>query len=100
MDCMDKTKGVVMREVALAMEEVSGGRESFGDVGEHVLHRLVDASPIRAAVQPFAILHEGGEVDGLGGAVPAKVGKFCMDAEPVIERLCWVLRGHVGMMSP
>ena len=53
------------------MEEVSGGREGFGDVGEHVGHCLIDAGPVRAAVDPLAILGEGGEVDCFGCAVPA-----------------------------
>jgi hypothetical protein len=65
-----------MREVDLAMEEVSGGREGFRDVGKHVGHRLIDARPVGAAVDPLAILRKGREVDGVGRSVPAKVGKF------------------------
>jgi len=80
-----------MREVDLTMEEVSGGGKGFWDVGEHVGHCLVDTSPVGAAVKPFAILGEGGEVEGVGCAVPAKVGKFCSVVEPVIE---WCILGR------
>ena len=83
-----------MREVDLAMEEVGGGREGFGDVGEHVSHLFVDASPVGAAVNPLAILGKGGEVDGVGCAVPAEVGKFCMVTEPVIE---WYILGRASV---
>jgi len=41
-------KGVVVGEVDLAMEEVSGRWEGLRNVGEHVSHALNDPSPIRA----------------------------------------------------
>jgi hypothetical protein len=68
------------------MEEVSGGREGFEDVGEHVGHCLIDAGPVRAAVDPLTILGEGGEVDGFGCAIPAEVCQFRSVMEPVVER--------------
>jgi hypothetical protein len=80
-----------MWEVNLAIEEVSGGREGFGDVGKHVNHRLVDASPVGTAVDPLAILGKSGEVDGVGCVIPAEVGEFGAVAEPVIE---WCLLGR------
>jgi hypothetical protein len=51
---------VMMREVNLAMEEISGVGEGLGDVGEQVRHGLVHAGPVRAVVNPFAILGEHG----------------------------------------
>ena len=55
------------------MEEVGGGGEGLGDVGEHVCHGLIDGGPVCAAVDPLAVLCKGGEVDGFSGAVPAEV---------------------------
>ena len=44
------------------MEEVHGGGEGLQVVGKHVSHALIDASPVWAAVDPFAILSESGKV--------------------------------------
>jgi hypothetical protein len=41
-------------------------------------------------VQPFAVLRECGEVDGVGGSVPTKVGELGAVAESVVE---WDLLG-------
>ena len=73
-------------EINLTMEEVGGGSEGLRDVGEHVGHRFVDASPVWAAVDTLVILGEGGEVDGFGCVIPAKVCQFHLVMEPVIER--------------
>ena len=75
----------MMREIDFVVEEVCGGREGLKDVGEHVGHSFVDASPVRAEVDPLAIFSESGEVDGFGCAIPAEVCQFCPVAEPVIE---------------
>ena len=75
-----------MREIDFAVEEVSGGREGLRDVGEHVGHSFVDASPVGAAVDPLAILSESGGVDGFGCVISAKVCLFCSVTEPVVER--------------
>ena len=67
-----------MGEVDLVMEEVGGGGEGLRNVDEHVSHALVDASPIRAAIDPLVILGECGKVDSFGGAVRAKVCKLVL----------------------
>jgi hypothetical protein len=66
-------KGVLMWEVNLMMDEVSGGRDGLRDVGKHVSHRIFDASSVWAAVDPLAVLGECGEVDGFGCMIPAEV---------------------------
>ena len=88
---------VVMREVHLAVEEVSGVGEGLWDVGEHVDHGLVDSGSIGGAVDPLAILGENGKVEGFGGTVPAEVGKRRADAEFLVER---DVLGCVGRSGP
>ena len=67
--CVDEW--VMMWEIDLAVVEVGGRGESFGDVGKHVRHCLVDARPVRVAVNPLSILGESWEVEGFGGTIPA-----------------------------
>jgi hypothetical protein len=54
-------KGVVMRKIDFAVEEVHGGGECLWDVHKHVSHVLVDARAIRAVVDPVAILGKHGK---------------------------------------
>ena len=56
------------------------------DVGEHVHHHFIDASPVLAAVEPLAILSEGGELEGFGFVVPAKVCTLSTVMEAIVER--------------
>ena len=80
------------REVDLAVKEVRGLGKGFRDIGEHVRHGLVDARPFRAAIEPLAVLGERREMERLGNAVPAEVGKLRSVAEPVVEG-CVLLDG-------
>jgi hypothetical protein len=81
-------------EIDLTVEEVGRGEEGFRDVCKHVGHCLIDASPVRAAVDLLAILGECGKVERFGGAMSAKFGHLGTVTEPVVER-CF-LRREVG----
>ena len=68
------------------LEEVSQGDEGLQDVGKHVVHALVDASPVWDAVDQFAILGEGKDVKHFPSAVPTEVSVIGTVVEAFIER--------------
>ena len=51
---------VMVREVYLAVEELGGLGEGFGNVGEHVCHGFIDARLVWGAVELLAVLGERG----------------------------------------
>ena len=69
-------------QINLAVEEVGGGGESLRNVGGH---GLVDAGPVRVAIDPLATLCKGGEVEGFSDSIPAEVGQFCAVTESFIQ---------------
>ena len=89
-------KRVMVWQIDLAVEKVGVGGEGLGNVGKHVCHGLVDAGPVQVAIDPLAALCKGREVKGFDGAVPDKVGKFCVVAELFIQQniLGWEIASH------
>ena len=66
---------VMVGQVNLAVEEIGGGGDGLGDVGEHVCHGIIDGRPVCVTVDPVIILRQSGDVEGFCGPVPAKVGQ-------------------------